>query len=221
MPTCPISAIAWPSPVVNQFEPRNCRRAVIKRIGWIASGSVNAPILTAIAPRFSPASASAGFAAAAVRAGQSPGASTPRSSLWRWIQAAHGAWPSGRNTKRITHELTRRMRKKTEIALEGSSAAQHRLARAAIRTHPAGEPRIDVNTIAHGDVGDLTPDLRDHAGGVEPNARGQRRQVIPQPAAEDRVHVGNDAARLHPNQHIARTWRRNFHRTYPQALPKR
>src|SRR5258707_8942581 len=44
MPTCAISAIDWPSPVVNQFEPRNCRRAVIKRIGWIASGSVNADI---------------------------------------------------------------------------------------------------------------------------------------------------------------------------------
>src|SRR6266566_2509671 len=71
MPTCAISAIDWPSPVVNQFEPQNCRRAVIKRIGWIASGSVNAPILTAIAPRFSPASASAVFAAAALRAEQS------------------------------------------------------------------------------------------------------------------------------------------------------
>jgi hypothetical protein len=124
-----------------------------------------------------------------------------------------------KTAKRIIQELTRRMRKKTEIALEGSSAAQHRLARAAIRTHPAGEPRIDVNTIAHGGVGDLTPDLRDHAGGVEPNARGQRRQVIPQPAAEDRVHVGNDAGRLHPNQHIARTWLRNFHRIDPQRLP--
>src|SRR6516165_12097547 len=92
-----------------------------------------------------------------------------------------------KTAKRIIQELTRRMRKETEIALEGSSAAQQRLARAAIRTRAAGEPRIDVNTIAHGDVGDLTPDLRDHAGGVEPNARGQRRQVIPQPAAEERA----------------------------------
>src|SRR5215467_11722638 len=107
------------------------------------------------------------------------------------------------------------MRKKTKIALEGSGAAQHRLTRAAIRTHPAGEPRIDVNAIAHDDVSDLIPDLRDHAGSIEPNTRGQRRQMIPQPAAEDRVHVGNDAARLHSNQHIARTRLRSFYRIDP------
>src|SRR5262245_54956745 len=90
-----------------------------------------------------------------------------------------------KTAKRIIQELTRRMRKKTEIALEGSSAAQQRLARAAIRTHPAGEPRIDVNTIAYGHVGDLTSDLRYDAGGIEPDARGKRRQVIPQPTAEN------------------------------------
>src|SRR5262249_53796436 len=97
---CATSAIDWPSPVVNQFEPQNCRRAVIKRIGWIGSGSVNAPILTAIAPRFSAASASAVFAAAALRAEQSMSTSTPSWSVCRRIQSAIGASPSARTSIR-------------------------------------------------------------------------------------------------------------------------
>src|SRR5215471_756283 len=65
-----------------------------------------------------------------------------------------------KTAERIIQELTRGVRKKAEVTLEGGSAAEHRIARAAIRTGAAGEPRVDVNTIAHGHVGDLTPDHR-------------------------------------------------------------
>src|SRR5262249_58281444 len=101
---------------------------------------------------------------------------------------------------RIIQELADGMRKKAEVALEGGGATEHRLARAAIRTHAAGEPRIDVNTLTRGHVGDLTPDRRDDAGSIEPNARGKRRPGGPQPAAENRLHFGDDARLLSLNQ---------------------
>src|SRR5262247_3246792 len=124
------------------------------------------------------------------------------------------------SAERISHELAYRMRKEAEITLESSCFAEQRFARPAIRTHAARQPRIDVNTITHGHVGDLTPDFHDDSGGVEPNTGGKRRQMIPQPAAENRVHVRNDAGCLHLNQHVARTRLWNFHRIDPQWLSR-
>src|SRR5262249_31111213 len=122
--------------------------------------------------------------------------------------------------RRISHELAYRVRKKAEIALESGCFAEHRFARTAIRTHAARQPRIDVNTVAHGHVGDLTPDFHDHSGGVEPNTGGKPRQMIPQLAAGNRAHVSDDAGGLHLNQHVARTRLRNFHRINPQWLSR-
>ena len=111
----------------------------------------------------------------------------------------------GEAAVRIGAQQWRRLVGKTEITLERGGAALQRRAGAAIDAGPAIEPRIDVNARPDRYVGHGAADLRDHARRIEPDARRQRRQPVPQRAAEDRVHVGDDAASFHRDQHVART----------------
>jgi hypothetical protein len=120
---------------------------------------------------------------------------------------------------RIARELRQRMREEAEVSLKGRGRAQHRLVGAAVGALAAGEPRIDIDPLADLHVGDDLAHLGDDAGRVEADARRQRRQLVPQLAAEDRIHVGNDAAGLDLDKHVIRPrlWAR--HAVDAQRLP--
>src|SRR4051794_26502057 len=71
------------------------------------------------------------------------------------------------------------LRKKPEVALKRGLIAEHAILRAAIMAGATGQPWVHVDTIADGNIADLSADFGNGPGRIESHHRRQRRQAVP------------------------------------------
>jgi hypothetical protein len=116
----------------------------------------------------------------------------------------------GQATIRIVFEQLRPALRETEIAAQCRVSAEHGRAAAAVITLTAIEEWVDVDPVAFANIGSPYRGLDHDSSRIQPDNRRHWRQMMPILSAHDGVHIGNDAASLHLDEQIARSWFRTL-----------